>query len=116
MPGGSKSQKGPSKTHIKLKKTIHQDTQYLKDNVYPEKEGEDDRYVCILCKEKFNRYYSRYFENLKDHLLNKQHKKTCTTPEDEKLCMESAALLEREAEGNESPEPISQKKPFSFSS
>ena len=90
----TETNKKNSKQHTAFRRSHHQGTPYLKKIV--SRDGKDKcRFICLTCSEKFKRTHGGFCENLKVHLLGKQHEKTLTTEISKRENIEAIKHLER---------------------
>ena len=90
----SKTQKKQGKAHPKFDPNTQQGTPYLKSYIRPDA-IDNSRYICILCRDRFNKNFCGFVDNLKGHLDSAQHAKTYDgKPEEEKNCKASIKYLQ----------------------
>lgn len=86
------------KKHTTFKVKTHQGTKFLKTYIVPAPQDKT-RFNCKLCKERYNKNYSGFCENLKVHLQNNSsHLKTLATDKLIKDNQNAIRYLEKQKE------------------
>ena len=82
-----------SKSHTNFKMTLIEGSKYLKDNIAQDRKDEKN-FICLPCKQSY-KSQPMWFNNLKEHLNSKKHKKTADELGEEEALKEAILYLEK---------------------